>query len=318
MVVVKTTLRLVLPKVDLEYKIPDYRFLNDAGTAIHPNTKEIKTVSVEVSGANTATDTTAIPNVAQPLTDDQLKAEFLPEFLIDNNNVYALYPGENQYVYNHSIEINDFNTRHCQGLMYNESIRDLNINYEAFLNSDTLYDQNNLLYQLVCPRVSDNCFWDSTANDEPKRRRDQYFNTDTASFMQFAPPKIYIKGNPILDDGDSAITHWFQASVTWELEINFANLFIRHYIDKTKTRQHDIAFTKQYPVRATTSNFKIKNHKYTKMLLDNKSTHGAPTDDYRQGGNAVLAHHYNRRIDGAIKPCTSKIKVTPATAVMIL
>lgn len=262
-----------LPKNDLLYKFPDYITADNA-------TSEGATIKIS-AGATTIPANTAIPDTTDGALTRRLVAyEYTPEFLKDNNNVYVLYPGENQYEHEYSIGESDYVCIDTNSIMFNEASNLCDIRGGYHMNSDTKFKDERHLYQEVCPRVRYNGFvveanqtvgskdYDFTT----KRRLDQYYNQDTGALKDHGPPKLFIKGNPILDDANNLVSHTFQALVTWTLELDIIPriepiarplqegfVVLRRETYKASGGENFLyktSFTKPYPLKPQTQSFK--------------------------------------------------------------
>lgn len=181
--------------------------------------------------------------VEQPLLENDLMAGYAPEFLQDNANLKALYPGENIDEFEvrpkpnltHTIDnseelLNDlWQTRDVRA-MFNNS----NFNY-----IDAVYLYLNLWPQCKGPHTN----WNTNGayiDENPL----QFNGEGTAvsqgkhnvglieSFMKSltgfeykdqwndAIGHLWIKGNEILDPTGALVVHTFQGTVTWQLELD--------------------------------------------------------------------------------------------------
>lgn len=284
-----------LTKPDVIYKFPDYALaLNSL-----PYTSTVKFAAGTAPGS-----TTIVPDQDVSLTRLEIAQEFIPEFLKDNNNVYVLYPGENQYEYEETIGTSDYVTIDCNAQQFNESQGVLDIRGGYHVNSDAAFKENDHLYQEIVPRVRYNGFLpddDSAPNPNDlkivgKRRLDQYYNQDTGCLSDRGPLKIFIKGNPILDESNNLVSHTFQALITWTLNVDIIpriepipRNIIEGYCVLRKQLIRDAAvntskavfsFTKPYPLRLQNQNFKGKPSKYNRLVLDpSVSTYTSSTID---------------------------------------
>lgn len=275
-----------LPKPDLIYKFPDYILPGNVNS-------ELNTVKV-ASGSTQLPTSVAVPtNVDRALTRRQMAYEFLPEFLKDNNNVYVLYPGENQYEYSESIGPSDFVCINTMPQMFNEAQNITDIRGGYHMNSDTRFKGESHLYQEVVPRVRYDGFLPAT-NDDPnpnninidvKRRLDQYYNQDEGSLCDRGPTKIFIKGNPILDNANNLVSHTFQALITWTLEIDivpriepiprhliegFAILRKEYYrVAGNTTVTNKFSFSKPYPMKPQSLMLKSKPSHKNRLINSN-------------------------------------------------
>lgn len=152
MMVIELITRLVFPRPDWFYKLPNYRTKINATTLVayvEHNITNLVENNINLPQANNTKDDDA----DNDLSIDELKVEYLPEFLLDNNNVYDLYTGENQYVFNFSINKSDYNTRYTQGEMFSEDPQDADRVYEYRINFNSKWKPNDLLYQMVDLRI---------------------------------------------------------------------------------------------------------------------------------------------------------------------
>lgn len=276
-----------LPKADIIYKFPDY--------SISGNNIAISPLNIRASATTIPTSTTVPVDFDVSMTRQQLANEWIPEFLKDTSNVYVLYPGENQYEYETSIGESDFICIDTEVQQFNESQGTLDVRGGYHLNSNTLFKENNHLFQEVVPRVRYNGYLVATeAENNPnndqftsKRNLDQYFHQGTGALKDLGPRKIFIKGNPILDDGNSLVSHTFQALVTWTLQLDivpriepiprsliegFALLKKIYYRnDGASTITNAFAFSKPYPLRVQNQGFKSMPGAKNRLIANNRS-----------------------------------------------
>lgn len=257
-----------LPKPDLLFKFPDYL------TALLTNS-EPATVKIAAGSTTFPTTTTVPTGIDAAMTRRDVCYEYVPEFLKDNDNVYVLYPGENQYEYHYQIGDSDYVQIDTNSIQFNESQGILDIRGGYHINSDTRFKEEEHLFQEVCPRVRYDGYLpaDDQGNyfAENKRRLDQYFNQDTGSLKDHGPPKIFIKGNPILDDSNNLVSHTFQALITWTIEIDvipriepiprnliegFVVLRREIYRGAGTNITNKTTFSKPYPLKPQTQRFK--------------------------------------------------------------
>lgn len=148
------------------------------------------------------------------------------------------------------------------------------------MNSDTKFKEESHLYQEVCPRVRYDGFVvennqtinGNTYDLQTKRRLDQYYNQDTGALKDHGPPKLFIKGNPILDDSNNLVSHTFQALITWTIDIDFIPriepiarplqegfVVLRRETYRTSGGGNTVfktSFTKPYPLKPQSQTFK--------------------------------------------------------------
>lgn len=265
--------RSSLPKNDLLYKFPDY-ITSDSKTS------EGTTIKIASTATSLPTSTTLPESQDGALTRKQVAYQYTPEFLKDNNNVYVLYPGENQYEYDYNIGESDFVCIDTNSLMFNEASNLCDIRGGYHMNSDTKFKGEQHLYQEVCPRVRYNGFivegnqsnGDLHYDLNTKRYNDLYYNQDTGAIKDHGPPKLFIKGNPILDDSNNLVSHTFQALITWSIDLDVIPriepiprslqegfVVLRHETYRTAgaaTVEHKTSFTQPYPLKPQSQTFK--------------------------------------------------------------
>lgn len=201
--------------------------------------------------------------IDQPLQEKDLAALYQPEFLQDDANLRALYPGENidemeiSPSPNHVYTI-DNTQQAVNELWTNRDIR------AAFHNSNFNYEDTIYLFMNLWPtHKGPDSLWKLTPittdpAQTPKRHQlenpFQYNNTapTTASNQEVSHhiglidnvmhsmtgfnykdlwsetlPQLWIKGNPILDPEGALITHTFQSTINWSLTIEVVDKIYR-------------------------------------------------------------------------------------------
>lgn len=149
----------------------------------------------------------------------QVAEQFCPEFYTDSENMYVLYPGENQYNYTYDVSESDGVVIDFDNHPYNlpEDMQDLR--GRKYLNSEAHFNTDNLAYNEVVPRIHYNAF-DIRNTTNVKKSNDVYTNQSPDGFNAKGPNVLWIKGNPILSDTNDLITHTFQGMITYAIELD--------------------------------------------------------------------------------------------------
>lgn len=212
------TSRQMLPTTNILYKIPVPRM--NPSTTTYPQISVIDTTIVTpLTSAERAL-------FNQPMTEKELKLTFYPELLQDNSNIKALYPGENQDVFDFTDENNPYAKISCTAPSFGEcfqyqDLRSWYINYAM-----ETYDEYTLLNLPVFPRVrgpvTNTNMGFSTLNTEQENEIYTKLATEFIQQDQFHNNTLghkLIKGLPILDETGSIISHQFCVTITFELTI---------------------------------------------------------------------------------------------------
>lgn len=220
--------RSTLPKRDIYFRIPYHTYLTSSTSDA---TNETLTFPFD---ATTAGVTPTALNDKQRLevgqTIKQLIDSYIPELLQNNDKVYTLYPGENQF----SKDIDGFNPRYCaidcSGTSFNEALWHQDQRMNCLINRDyTDRSAENILslpiawnlrgnYTDVIP---DNLYTTGEAASSATTNAldinklfEYYYNRDATDDYNIELPKIFIKGLPIVDDSNSLIPHTFHCTIT--------------------------------------------------------------------------------------------------------
>ena len=234
--------RLNLPKVDLLFKVP---FTNRTQT-------DFPVQQQNITAASTAAQFDAQRPVITTMRDDQiymtqnnLVNAYLPELLQVNERTKALYPGENQDMLNINIEDKGFATINTSAIRTNEFTINRDDRTYGF---NTLAPFQRLRLMSVVPLVqgtstaqynTDNTTWtvatpyeapvtDGFAGTETiqtfqllfLREMIRHRNNDSelSNYNSLIPCK-FVKCLPIIDGGETPISHVVCATVTWNLTV---------------------------------------------------------------------------------------------------
>lgn len=239
--------QLTLPKPDILYKIPwtDNNYTGTSGTdktgSLDPPTS---LDLIEGSPANlSAADNNVLHTLVtelknhydMPVTLNEMKNLYLPEFLQDNNHVKALYPGENQDKFFYDGSDNTFASIYTGGLNFNEYFANLDtrdptltnaqFNEQYFLNmpvfpqlrgSITSNAKNNFTAQGVENAID---AWKVDADFNTQHRMNCWKQALVSGFSHedmFASniPLKFIKCLPILDPDGNLVSHSVCATLT--------------------------------------------------------------------------------------------------------
>lgn len=215
----KDNKRVLLPKNDILFKFPyTYDTENTAQDSAKP---EVRYTYPKNNDGKPAQITPQADQTNQPLTLDEVKERFIPEFLSDNKNVKILYPGENIDSY-HYEDGNRFGEVDCAGLQYGEAFQSLDArNFTMNAPDNRTYDK--MLLTMPCfPNVKGPHFNSESAGmaRNPKELLSRLLcdETHSESFGKSMPEK-FIKGLPILGIEDDIITHMFNVVITHTITI---------------------------------------------------------------------------------------------------
>lgn len=213
--------RIVLPLADILYKIPYQITPTAGGVPEYDETPQYTTL-------DRATTTTG-PYVANALNVDplstsiplnELKENFYPDFLQDNTNIKALYPGENIDQVTWHAENNGLAGVDCAGYRMNKIYHEQD--HRAYgISSNTIMDFKYLMGQIMFPRARGPQVIDgfNQGINIPNIQQFHHHNITEGDFYANGPPKFFIKGVPIVDDSDALVNHQFLCTITWELTI---------------------------------------------------------------------------------------------------
>lgn len=198
--------------------------------------------------------------VDQPLLEADLANLYAPEFLQDDKNLKALYPGENI----DEIEIKPKPSLTHTIMNGEQLLNQLWMNRDVraiFSNSNFTYNDAVYLYLNLWPQCKGpNSNWNKDANYNINENPLQYIcennNNTTAyniqnigfveSFMRLltgfqykdqwndAIPHLWIKGNEVLDPAGALVNHTFQGTVNWYLTIEVEDKLYRPIRDPWK------------------------------------------------------------------------------------
>lgn len=224
--------RALLPKPTLYYKIPcDWPTGGD--NYLHPNdTKYPLPATVDIrhftsdgdldpAGDIINDDKFYTPQTSRILTLQDLAVDLYPDPLLDNEGIKALYPGENQDVFEYKIEGNNVCKIDCRGQTFAETFWQLDHrNYG--MNSNIVFDEKMLLNTKICPRFRGPIAFankQGVSDTSEYRRHFTQDGWDIGEMFQESFPKWLVKGFPIIDPSNNNIPHSFAATCTWELQI---------------------------------------------------------------------------------------------------
>lgn len=225
-----STTRNNLPKRNMYFRIP-YHTLPTSLTTTAP-VNETSNVPVGTTG------TSAIPSVTTRNEIDQniqqLIDSYIPELLQNNDKVFTLYPGENQYQKDISEFDKDFATIDTSGPAFNETLWQLDQRLQSVINRDTHgLTQQEILALPLLHQIKGN-FQDFTPRNMPlgaagsqanntsavNRFHDIMCNRRDSDDFTFTLPILFIKGVPILDSNNSLVPHTFMCTITHTLTLD--------------------------------------------------------------------------------------------------
>lgn len=198
---------MVLPTVDVFFKIPHVvnteSEFKDISTVIHTGDAD-KQYWYKITA----------PNFSHTLKKKAL--HHAPEFLQNNENVFALYPGENQYnyVWNATDSSKVVNHISTSPQAFGELERDLDRRFQIAGNQmpvDYSHQDNSNLLNLNLFRITDHVDKDVTNLYE------LYVGNSTALRNHDHPAWILLKGVPILDNSGNLINHRFMSSINYTI-----------------------------------------------------------------------------------------------------
>lgn len=228
------TARSTLPKRDMFFRIPYHSYVNTAVTTASTQASNI------VSGAaqNTVSTVADSDRFEYSQTIPQLIDSYIPELLQNNDNVYTLYPGENQY----QKEFTDYKPEYCaldcSGPSFNETVWQLDQRLNTLINRDmTGRSANNILALPVMFTMKGNNSDSIPANirgptnvaaTNPTQAQinynfnklaDIYLGREGTDDYTNLLPKLFVKGVPIVDGDNNLVPHTFCCTITWTLHI---------------------------------------------------------------------------------------------------
>ena len=219
--------RATLPKRPMFFRIP-YHSLPT--TAVDRPTNETLPIP---TAANTSTATTVndTNRFEYGQTIAQLIDSYIPELLQNNDKIYTLYPGENQY----QKEINSLDPKYCaidcSGPSFNETVWQLDQRLNTLINRDiTGRTADSILALPVIFQVKGNNddtipanLYDGSTqanlNSNWSRLTDIYCGREITDDYSTIIPKIFVKGVPIVDGTNNLVPHTFCCTITWTLHV---------------------------------------------------------------------------------------------------
>lgn len=216
--------RVVLPKPKVHFKIPAFSKDGKSYNTIKTNEQGLYTVPLQFLKTNTKTisnDDNVINLTDFMLDINMLVGAHLPEFIMDNANVKALYPGENQDIFTHEFPKNKYNIVDCSGPTFNKHFMDNDMrNYG--MNSNTFMD----LPYLCCMNLSNASVGIAKTSNRGKDQGLQHNSNlwyahgiNIQDFYANLMPSFLIKGVPIVDQSNNLVPHHFLVTITWELSL---------------------------------------------------------------------------------------------------
>lgn len=220
--------RVTLPKRDIFFRIPYHSLTTSDVTG--PTNQNVDVLSDHTVSA------TRVPLLkAQKLEYaqmiDQLIDSYIPELLQNNDNVYTLYPGENQF----QREFSGFDPKYCaldcSGPSFNETVWQLDQRLNTMINRD--FTNRTAANVLSLPLLfnlkgnnndsnPDNFNVDGTAAQKEQnwyKFTDIYNNRKAIDDYTAHLTKIFIKGVPIVDQTNSLVPHTFCCTITWNMYV---------------------------------------------------------------------------------------------------
>lgn len=223
------TTRAVLPKRNMFFRIP----YHNLPTTVQ-NTFTNESISLPTSiGGLVATAVTDAHRFEYSQTIAQLIDSYIPELLQNNDEVYTLYPGENQF----QKSVDNINPEYCaldcSGPSFNETIWQLDQRLNTLINRDiTGRSANNVLALPIIFNLRGNNDDTLPATIEAPtavtqdvstnwaKLNDICFNRNASNDYNTLLPKIFIKGVPIVDSDNSLVPHTFCCTITWTLTVD--------------------------------------------------------------------------------------------------
>lgn len=226
------TTRSSLPKRDWWFRIP-YHELNVTNSATAPTN-----VNYTVPLSATSLTAKAIPTtnlLDYGMNIKQLIDSYIPELLQNNDEIYTLYPGENQYQKNITSFDDVYCTLDVSGTCFNETLYAQDQRLNCMINRTiTGRSAANVLSLPVIfnLRGNNNDFVPSNLNSDFEttdtlalqradlnKLFDIYYNRRGGKDYTPTLPKIFIKGVPIVDGDNNLVPHTFCCTITWTLKV---------------------------------------------------------------------------------------------------
>lgn len=232
---------------ELLFKIP-YCYPNENGDYTDNDVGKI-TVPVNINGIVPGKTTVNNLNISSAdkntfLCDYKTLIDcYIPEFLQNNDKVYILYPGENQFVHKYTPTNNKYNTIDLNGPHFDELINNLDLRFATLQNNNM--SNPNVNFGLIHPFPQCKGFPLDTADMYTTTEITEAANGATLNQAQVNAqifnkfmlleellfkrdyddaftdicPKYFIKGCPIVDSDNSLVNHEFHGLFTWTMEI---------------------------------------------------------------------------------------------------
>lgn len=224
------TSRATLPKRDMFFRIPYHSLPTTAQTTAVNEAAHIVSANT-AAGVNTSV--TDANRFEWDQTIAQLIDSYIPELLQNNDNVFTLYPGENQFQKEFSNYDKEFSTLDCSGPSFNETVFQLDQRLNTLINRDlTGRAANNILSLPVLwtlrgengdyspSTLVDNATTLAGSNVNWAKFVDMYKGRNPTNDYTNILPKIFVKGVPIVDGDNNLVPHSFCCTITWTLTVD--------------------------------------------------------------------------------------------------
>lgn len=219
--------RSTLPKRNIFFRIP-YHSLDTSAT---PTAAANETTAVwQGILQNVGTNANLATRLQYNQTIRQLIDSYIPELLQNNDNVYTLYPGENQFQREFDKLDPKFCALDCSGPSFNETVWQLDQRLNTLINRDfTDRSASNILSLPILFNLKGNNndfnpdnFTEGTQaqiNTNFNKFTDIYNNRKAIDDYTAHLTKIFVKGVPIVDSDNNLVPHTFCCTITWTLYV---------------------------------------------------------------------------------------------------
>lgn len=214
---------------------------------------------------------------------------YIPEFLQNNEEVYILYPGENQYIYEWGPSNNKYNTIELHGPHFDELMNSSDIRFQIMQNNNLRNPIHAFAmiepfpqakgFDLDYPDIFSSRDQGFIPSGVPTSTRNQsrllelmqnlqelWFKRDYDDSFCDIMPKLFIKGCPIVASDNNLVPHEFLCLTTWELQIEGKDRLRMHSnrLQWAMTYHHVEKYINQLDVASTAKNKFSYRNMYTK------------------------------------------------------
>lgn len=239
--------RNLLPKPDILFKVPNAKTQGSTYmTRVGTNATSAPAAKEYAKYPNFNSVRTGMPDGH---TQNSLVNAYLPEFLQDNKNVKALYPGENQDDMQHDLQsFATWSTIHTSCINFNEVFASLDCRNFGVNFLNVAFPSDIMLFMNVIPECAGvNQPWTQVTGNVIKTPYTAMNNTGTSTvakdfgaafwsttmqqkaqalhndFITNILPKKWIKCLPIVANDNIVVDHTICATITWTLDVDITD-----------------------------------------------------------------------------------------------